>query len=248
MSAREARGDGAHATLVARLPRNAIGQLDTLRTVAGLEVCCETDWIWLRIATPSDADQVRLQGLASAELFWLLSDGQLVRVDARVPRGYLPEGAWCPLQDALVVELPTAALPGTLSEPARFRLCPVTEFREPNILLVSVTCWREYGSVAPRVRLKRWWFAVSAEGNVLVRGTPLPPLPGTRFVESCGIAVPAGHTWTPTVQAEILAGKFGVSENDLLLWMSDDRCELIRAEQFVRATRSAIRRSTAAHA
>ena len=94
---------------------------------------------------------------------------------------------------------------------------------------------------APQVRLDRWRFAVAADGRVAVHGQPLPPLPGRRWVEQEGIAVPAGWTWTPAVEAALLRQVFGLAEGDVALWDVDGAWERIAADEFVRATRAAVR-------
>lgn len=230
-----------NATLAVRMPRNRFAQLGPLRTTPGLEVCEEGDLLWLRTADPSEETLTSLRGLAAAELHRVLDDGQLVRIGARVPKGHLPKGPWMPLDSWLKVDLPTAALSGERPPPVPLKLAPVAETREPNVLLVDQDVWREYAVTAPQVRLNRWHFAISIAGEVLVRGTPLPPLPGRRFVERRGVAVPAGFGWSPNVDVELVAQRFELQTNDLLLWIDDDRRERIRAENFVRATRSAVR-------
>ena len=93
---------------------------------------------------------------------------------------------------------------------------------------------------AANVRLERLRFAASNDGRVLVHGTPLPPLPGQRFVLHQGVAVPAGFTWQPAVTPEIAARRFGVSGDALVLWNDDDTITRLHAEQLVPVTRSAV--------
>ena len=70
------------------------------------------------------------------------------------------------------------ALPARLSDRIPMRLVADGSYREPNLLLTSLSLWTSYGVTAPQVRLDRWHFAVSAKEEVIVRGVPLPPLPG----------------------------------------------------------------------
>jgi len=58
-----------------------------------------------------------------------------------------------------------------------------------------------------------------------------------------GIVVAGGLEWSPDIDADVLAPLFDLSRNDMLLWIDAHRIEHIRAGQFVRATRSAIRNS-----
>jgi hypothetical protein len=106
---------------------------------------------------------------------------------------------------------------------------------------VSFRAWRDYAVAAPQIRLNCLSFAASDDSQALVRGEPLPPLPGTRFVEVSGVAVPLGWTWWPAVDAEVVRQALGFAEYDLALFTSAGECELIVADDFVRATRSAVR-------
>ena len=83
--------------------------------------------------------------------------------------------------------------------------------QDASLLLTQFDLWAAYSIEAPQVRLDRWRFAVAADGRVAVHVHPLPPLPGQRWVEQEGIAVPAGWTWAPAVEAELLRQVFGLA-------------------------------------
>jgi MoxR-vWA-beta-propeller ternary system domain bpX2 len=225
------------------LPIADASNVGSLRTNAGVEVCEARDRIWLRTVNPAEALRKKLRGLPGALLFAVSGDGQLCRIGSRVPRGHLPEGPWIELSTWLEVRLPTAALPAELPNRIPLSLVADQVYRESNLLLTSLAEWTAYGVTAPQVRLDRWHFAVSEKGDVIVRGTPLPPLAGTRLVEEHGIAVPSGWHWSPAVDADVLTSLFQLATHDVLLWTPQGRRERIAAEQFVRATRSAIRLS-----
>ena len=91
------------------------------------------------------------------------------------------------------------------------------------------------------MRIERLRFAVTADGRVLVQGTPLPPIPGSRFVLHQGVAVPAGFAWHPAVGADVLSRRLGVSGDALVLWNVDETMTRLHTEQLIPATRSAVR-------
>ncbi len=230
------------------IPRQRLSQLEPLRTLGGLEIHEDNQAgdIWVRVTASSEAIESALTKLPAATAYRVLGDGQLCRLDRRVPQGFLPEGPWESLPKWMAVELPRASLPGRLSNGVPLRLIRHHQPREANLLLASMVDWLAYGSSAPQVRLDRWRFAVSADREVLIRGLPLPPIPGKRFVEERGIAVPSGWHWSPDIDAEVLARAFSPAEGTLMLWREEGRIEQIAAEDFVRATRSAIRISAEA--
>jgi MoxR-vWA-beta-propeller ternary system domain bpX2 len=230
-----------------RLPVAQAFRLGTWRTTGGLEVFEQGGDVWLRIADSSEPLLHFLRAIPDGELFEILSDGQLCPFGHRVPRGFLPTGDWISLSRWLQVELPSAALPGQSTRTVELTLAPGGNVREPNALLTSLELWASYGIEAPQIRLDRWHFAVSPQADVIVRGTPLPPLPGLRLVEEQGVAVPCGQFWTPAIDADLVGSLFGLSGGDFLLWVSTKRRERIASDRFVRASRSAIRASAGAN-
>jgi hypothetical protein len=121
------------------------------------------------------------------------------------------------------------------------RIVRSTEERPIALLMTSLDDWREFALKAPEIRLRQLRFAVDEAGNVVVRGKPLPPLPGRQFVLHGNVAVQAGFTWEPAVSADVLSRRLGLSADALALFHEDGTFSRIEAEQFVPATRSAVR-------
>lgn len=214
-----------------------------LRTVPQLLAFADEHALWVRGPTLDEPLELRLRSLPGAQRFDVDAANRLTLIGQRIPSGTLPAGDWRPLRDWFAVELPGAALAGVTDERMPLELVRGGNPAEPTLLRLDLDAWREYAIEAPQVRLERWTFAVSESRAALVRGTPLPPLPGERFVESAGIAVPAGWTWTPAVEASVVRDVFGLTAGDVALWNAHGSWERLRAEDFVKATRSAVRLS-----
>ena len=223
-----------------RLSRTDAATLARLKGRHGLEVCLLEDTVWLRGTEIDDDLEKRLRALP-ADRFEVLPDRQLVRSGCRVPKGYLPDGTWLALSDTVRVELGVPALAAECNDRVRLQLVRGGPARDANLLLTTIEAWTAYGERAPHVRLQQLAFAASDTGTVLVRGAPLPPLPGLRFVEDQGIAVPCGWTWSPAVDAEVVRGLLQLQTGDLALLHADGTWDRLRADDFVRATRSAVR-------
>ncbi len=190
---------------------------------------------------------------ARARRFRCLADGQLIAVDQRVPSGVLPQGDWTALTKWLTCSLPPTVWPGSPPSGVVLHLVRVSTPLEPSLLLLPFSDWQAYITTAPQVRLDRLAFALDSAGRALVRGMPLPPLVGQRFVDFQGIAVPVGWHWEPAVDAATLRELFGFDAGNedcrrqpgdlALLTSADCSWELVPAEAFVQVTRSAVRRS-----
>lgn len=229
-----------------RLPSAGAQNAVRLWRVPGVEVCAVERMVWLRGGELDEALELRLRSLPGAERFSVLPDGQLCSPGALVPRGRLPRGPWVALNAWLVVEPPVAGLAGRLAESVPLHLVRSAEVGEPDAVLTDLARWESYACIAPQVRLDRWLFTAAGDGRVLVCGRPLPPIPGLRLVERQRVLTPAGWTWSPKVEAVIVRSAGGLQPGDLMLWHVDGRWERIPGEEFVRATRSAVRKTAEA--
>ncbi len=160
---------------------------------------------------------------------------------AGFPKNRLPGGPWVSLPKWLALELPPAGLAGRSEQRTPMVLVRSSRPETASVLLTSIDRWEAYAIQAPQVRLDRWQFAVAEDGRVVVRGEPLPPLPGERWVDREGIAVPAGWRWSPPVEAAIVRAVFGLEPGDLALWQTDGTWQRIRAADFMPASRAAVR-------
>jgi hypothetical protein len=114
------------------------------------------------------------------------------------------------------------------------------ELREPSLLETSLDELAAYALTAPQWRMERWAFVATSSGRALVRGLPLPPLSGTRFVEADGVCDPAGCTWSPAVEPAIVRQLLRLAAGDIAILRPNGTWDRISADDWVRASRSAI--------
>ena len=212
-----------------------------LRQELDIEACVADDRLWLRGTKWNDAIDRSLRKILGAERSHRLANTETARWGEVVPSGVLPHGPWMRLKDWLQPVAPPTLLSGVVTRRAGFRLVRTTTERPANLLIVDFPTWREYAASAPGIRLNRLSFAVSDDARALIRGEPLPPLEGTRYAEAKGVAAPLGWTWSPAVDAEVVRETLGLAEQDLALLTVAGVCDIIRSDEFVRATRSAVR-------
>lgn len=241
--------------------------LAPLRLHHGIEVA-ENGFVWLRGSSKDDKLEPLLCSLPAVARYELSPHNRLQPFGSRIPSETLPTLQWQPLKQWLqvrmpspplspfrtsaaspaVADLPAAALQtGPLSLPrVPLRIIRSADERPPDLLLTNLAEWQAFALNAPEIRLRQLRFAADAAGNVVVHGRPLPPLPGTHFVLDGNIAVPAGFSWEPPVSSEVLSRCLGISSEALAFLHPDGTFTRIEGEQFVPATRSAVR-ETAAH-
>ncbi len=253
---------------VARLPLSEAVAAARLRTESSVRAAAADAHLWIDAGSAIDAGTLQKQ-LPEASIFQVRPDRQLVPSGRLVPTARLPELNWRPLSEIIPLNLPVAMHAGRVASRTEVSLVPSSIEQSPNVLMLPFEAWAAYALSAPLVRLDRWRFAVSTSGNVVIRGEPLPPLPGQLFVEESGVACPVGLKWSPPVDAEVLRELIGCQMNDLAI-MRRSRSDSLMAHQtdgqrssvdyesprpdavsitfiaardFVKATRSAIRAS-----
>ncbi|MCA9025100.1 MAG: hypothetical protein KDA86_07790 [Planctomycetaceae bacterium] len=226
---------------VARLPLAEAICAARLRIDPDIRAAEHDGHLWFSATGTGDAEDFRHR-LPEASLFSVGDDGQLIPWGNRVPTDHLPELHWQPLSALLPVVTPVALHAGRPQNRTQLSLVPSSNVRTANVLETSLSSWADYAVTAPKVRLQRWLFAISAEGDAIIRGEPLPPLPGRLYVDHDGIACPAGWVWSPTIDAQVIREMLGVQPSDLAI-MDHSSFTIINARDFMNATRSAIRSS-----
>ena len=224
-----------------------------LRHAEGVEAAVVAGRLWLRGVDADEALRSKLRCLPALGRYVVDANGTLAVEGERLPCGRLPDARWLPLHAWSPLELPVVRRVD--GEARAMHRLPLSMIRggdptDAGLLLLEASAWAAHAARSPAIRLARWSFAASAKGDVMVRGRPLPSLPGRRFVEEAGVAIEAGWTWTPRVEPEVLRALVGVEQGDLVVLERDAgsvgdaaamRVTIVPESAFVKATRSAAR-------
>lgn len=202
-----------------------------------IEVFSEGDSVWLRGASGSPVEGA-LRRLPACQRFAVRGD-DLFPLDAEAPRGYMPSGPWVAIDHWLNVSAPAAALPGELAKRVSVGLRRDGIETRADMLLCDRETWARYCAAAPQCRLDRSSFVIDGNGRVLVRGHPVPAIPGQRFYLEGSIALPLGYCFD--IDASVVERSLKLESGDIALFDSDGSWSLIPQNTFVRATRSAVR-------
>lgn len=254
--------------LEASCPARLAGRLGPLRLLPGLEVCADLDAagggaVWLRGATPLEADPglERLLRASGGQRFVVDPATDEVRAPGRrLPAGALPAGPWVALPAFLRPAsgvVASSALPASRAALTLTRglacapAAPGPETPEPTALRVARDVFVAWALTAPQVRLAPLEVAARADApELLVRGRPLPPLPGERLVVTDGVAVAVGLLVRPALDAATLRAALGLERGDLGLLTAQEAgpgaaspavLERVEARWFVPASRAQAR-------
>ena len=177
--------------------------------------------VWLRGDALSEDLDLELRKLPGARRHTVDPEGHYTEVGHRVPAGTLPADGWVALSAWLAPAPQPAALAGELPPRAAPRLERCDVEQPASALLTTVAAWAAYAATAPAVRLRPLHFAVCDDGRAIVRGSPLPPMPGRRYHEADGVAVPCGFALAPALEPAVLRDVLGLSPGDLALFSDD---------------------------
>lgn len=232
-------------TLVVAVPEQRVAQVRLLWSAPGIEVHhdVQTSTVWLRCLVHDEALEQRLRKIAGAVRYTLLDDQQLVPVGRRVPTALIPEGPWKLLTEWLVPRLPAVRFAGRSLESIELHLVRSSVERQATALCGSLEDWTWYATHAAAVRLARWSFAADGTGRVLIRGRPLPAMPGQFLVEDGALFIPSGWTWSVPIDAVSVARRLCLSGDDRALFHPDGTWERLSALDWVQASRSSVRAS-----
>lgn len=224
--------------------------LAPLRLTPGIRVLDAGETVWLCGENVSEIEGL-LRGISGLLRFHLEGDDSLRPVGRVAPCGELPKGNWTPIAEWFSCELPPTVWPGLTTDGATIRLVRSSVEIEATMLLVDWPIWRDYAVAAPQSRLERLAFAADRAGRALIKGKPLPPLPGRRLIEMDGVVIPAGWRWEPHVEASVIRKAlmresrtsdiaFDEAE-DMFLFDADGSWEIVPGDALTQASRSAIR-------
>lgn len=254
--------NGARSVWVLRLDGVSAGGGAAARLLSlerpGVSACLVGDALWVQghdeAALPPGGEAAtsteRALRRSGGARFRLDPDGQLVPEGARLPAAErLPAGPWRPLGELLRLALPPAR--AVVAEaPGQAALRLVRDERDPGpdpcgLLVVDARGFAAWAVGAPAVRLAPLRIAARGDGpELLVRGAPLPPLPGARYVLDGPLALPAGLRLEPAVDAASLSSLLRLEPDDLLLASGGPGAvalERVPGAAFVAASRGAAR-------
>ena len=231
-------------TWIVRMPIADNGSLDALRLRPEIDVAEDGETLWLRMTLGEDSKSLsQLLRSLPGKHYHLRNACELIPFGRRTPDGSLPLLPWTKLQDWLQIELPTTQFSGQITGLVDLRLVRSAVERDARLLMTTIEAWQAYVESAPQIRLTPLSFAMNGKTHVLVRGIPLPPIPGQRFSFEGNIALPLGYRFEPDIDPEVVVERLELSNGDMAVFQQSGMWQHVRADEFVHATRAAARAS-----
>ena len=223
--------------------------LHSLVRAANIELSIKNDLVWLRGEAESEEALLeidhRLRAIPGAERFRVVDTNLLQPIERLLPTRACPDGPWQSAASVLSVEIPPSSLSGAQPNVVAFEIVrgatsEANATLAPSILECDFTDWSQWALQASEARLGGLAFACDASGRTIVRGFPLPPFAGKRWIEYGNVAVAVGHSWQPAVSVKTLNRVLNAT-TETIHFLEEDRQRVLDHSSFVMATRSSIR-------
>lgn len=204
-------------------PRAQASRIARFRDHAPLAVVGEIgDVVWARTEGSREEAEKLLALVPAAEVFEVLEGDRLRPLGRLVPTKRLPPLTFAPIDTKLFFELPRAKIPGSAGGEVSLRLAPGTSASGGETLLLgTLDDLHAFVDEAAAHRLVPLTFVVNDAGEVLLRGSPLPSMPGERFLLRGGVATPVGLAWVPALAPGVLREWLGLEASSLALFRRD---------------------------
>ena len=223
--------------------KSDLSHLAAVRCWPGMDAAETETEVWLRCPMRhADMDQA-LRALPAMYSYRQDAQGLLFPLGGSTPVAKMPALDWLPMKQFIPIELPGAAWPAQLKQQYVLKLSPSVEYHPGAALKVKLTDWQAYAETAPEIRLSALRFALSAAGDVLVMGEPLPPMPGVEYWLRDSILLPAAYDLEWPLLAELFNQRENSKGDCFLLFEKDGNWQKIEKRCFTQASRSGIRQS-----
>lgn len=228
------------------LPRCHQPLLSGLRTLSGLFIAETPDVFWLRYSSTKPLP-LPVVTLPTEAHFIVDNDRLLFRENHIAPEARLPDLEWMPLYRYIQLLLPIPAFPRTPTLHVPVQWQPTSIERLPGALLTNWQNWQNWVETAPETRLQRLQYAAHRNHQVLITGTPLPPIEGLALWEQESLLIPVGYDLEFTALHNTLVQWLNPHrDNALLAFPLENRIEIIASDSFQPARRSSVRRTGSA--
>ncbi|MGC4014500.1 MAG: hypothetical protein QM755_08305 [Luteolibacter sp.] len=206
---------------------------------AGWELSpADQDRLWLRMKAD---DEVVFMTLPLVGRWLEGGDGLMTRMGKRVPEQVAPSGGWTSLATLLPIGPPHRGAVGMPPMPVSWTLEPDDADQPTTALMCRWPDFMAWALEAFAPRLECLMFARCDDDRVFVTGHPLPPVRGQGYHPAGQLWLPGGYQLPAHLWPELLEERLRLGASRFALLYPDGSHEEMAEENFVRATRAAVR-------
>lgn len=215
--------------------------LGTVRCFPGLEAVVQEGQIWLRLPQLEQGIPLDIQRLPIEQTFVLDPSNLLFPKGKQTPIAKIGKLDWVPLIDFIPVSLPVSSIPGYAKESYLPQLIRSQEEQTLSGLRTSWASFYTYAIHAPQARLEVLSFAASDNGEVLLLGHPLPPIPGNAYWQQHDLLIPAGYHFDLPWIAPLLNKSLNRAGMHFILFDQKGQWSKVPKKAVLQVSRAAVR-------
>ena len=220
---------------------DGVDSLGPLRCTRGLQVFMADEEVWVRGENLETLSSLEVRSLPAVGRYHVVAD-RLLPLGKCLPVGLLPKGPWSSLHEWAEVDMTRPLLPGKAVERLGLSLTRSESTAESNLLITSVEACGVWAEHASALRLARLSVALDLnQQRVLVKGTPLPPLPGARYVVNGSVGLPAGYAFDLSVSCADVVSLLRLTPGQCAFFEPDGSWSVFNDDDLTAATRSTLR-------
>jgi len=215
--------------------------------LSALALFRDRDWLLARSAEgffvqiPAEEEKSAFDSLPFTNR-WLQKENLLFPFHAHLPERALPSESWQPLATVLPFQKPPSALLGLSPSCLSVTLEISSTYHPSTAVLTSQKAAQFWLEKAFSFRLAPLRFAFSESQELLILGSPLPPLTGILLYQIGKLLIPSGLGLPAYLHHLDLEEALHLREDQIAL-LGKDSAEVILEEQFLPATRANFRTS-----
>lgn len=225
------------------IPASAEDSLATVRYYSNLKVSKDEGLIWVKDFTAYQLNTVEVKSLPFKQVY-VVRDNMLFAEGNNLPSRKAPVLMWTPIIRAIQITLPVTnsnffGLKGTVIN----RLITSERERPSVALTCSFADLSQYAENGYESRLDKLEWVILDNGNVLIKGIPLLPIPGSTYWLEHNFLIPTGYEFEFDSLNQITDRKINPSAEYWIMWHTDNSFSRIEKAKFRQLSLSSVRGS-----
>jgi len=217
----------------ARIHKQYIETLATIRKWQNLKVATVEDFIWIGNFSQEQIESKEVRGLPNKEVFYC-KNTTLYPLGSKLPFGHLPSLLFTPIERALPITIESFnhnlfEINGEIN----IQLVQCDTEQDCSVMLVDIDALGKYIVQCPKVRMKNLKWVVLNKKEALLIGKPLLPLNGSVFWEHNSFIIPSGFMLNVGILQKVLQLKLDKDEEHYILWHPDASYSKISKDSFM---------------
>ncbi len=215
--------------------------LSDIRLYSNVQVATNNNLVWVKGIISDQENDTQIKKIPFKNIYTIDKDSNLFNLGSLTPIDKLKVLDWITIDKFINLEFPSSLMAGRVKETHHVKLIKSDKVQTGNAMITDFEIWNNYAQNASEIRLNKLIFAVSKSNQVIIIGQPLPPIQGLEYWLNNDLLIPAGYDFEIPILANLIFEKLNIKNSSYILFDTNNQWQKIFKENFVNASRSAIR-------